>query len=170
MTQPHASRPRFPRGYVDKPKGFVPWSHVEQRLADALNYWLCTVRPNGRPHAIPKWGVWVEGRIYVDGSPETRHSRNISENPYVSLHLESGDDVIIVEGTARSLARPSPALAAQVARDYGAKYGAKGYSPEPTQWDDGGLYEITPRTVLAWTNFVDDPTKFVLADAEPPGS
>jgi len=168
MTPPRASRPRFPKGYVDKPKGFVPWSHVEQRLAEALNYWLCTVRPSGRPHSIPKWGVWLEGRIYLDGSPETRHSRNISENPYVSLHLESGDDVIIVEGTARPIARPSPPLASQVASAYTAKYGAKGYSPEPTQWDNGGLYEIIPRTVLAWTDFVDDPTKFVLEDGEAP--
>ena len=162
MSQPLVSRPHFPKGYVESPKAFVPWSHVEQRLADAYNYWLCTVRPNGRPHSVPKWAVWVNGRIYFDGSPETRHARNITGNPFVSLHLESGDDVVIVEGIAQPMSKPSTALAAQVAQAYTAKYADKGYSPEPTQWDNGGLFEIVPRTVLAWTSFVDDPTKFLV--------
>jgi hypothetical protein len=30
----------------------------------------------------------------------------------------------------------------------------------PDQWDNGGLFEVTPQTVLAWTKFTDDPTKF----------
>jgi nitroimidazol reductase NimA-like FMN-containing flavoprotein (pyridoxamine 5'-phosphate oxidase superfamily) len=162
MSQPQVSRPLFPKGYVDRPKTFVPWSHVEQRLTNAHNYWLCTVRPNGRPHSIPKWAVWVNGSIYFDGSSETRHARNIATNPFVSLHLESGDDVVIVEGTARPISKPSTPVATQVAHAYTAKYAAEGYSPKPTQWNNGGLFEITPRTVLAWTSFVDDPTKFEL--------
>ena len=166
MSQPRVTRPQFPKGYVERPKAFVPWSHVEQRLADAHNYWVCTVRPNGHPHSIPKWGVWVDGRIYFDGSPETRHARNIAANPFVSLHLESGDDVIIVEGTARPISSPSRQIAAHVAEAYSAKYKEKGYSPEPAQWDNGGLFEIVPRTVMAWTSFIDDPTKFILPQGE----
>ena len=87
MKEPIITRPHFPDGYVPDPKAFLTWSHVEQKLAGARNYWLCTVRPNGRPHSIPKWGVWVEDRLYFDGSPETRHARNIARNPYISLHL-----------------------------------------------------------------------------------
>lgn len=135
---------------------------MEQRLTEAQNYWLCTVRPNSRPHSIPKWAVWVNGRIYFDGNPETPHAKNIAVNPFVSLHLESGDDVIIVEGAARLLGKPSLKLATQVSKAYIAKYAAKGYSPQPTQWDNDGLFEIVPRTIMAWTSFVDDPTKFLL--------
>jgi hypothetical protein len=134
---------------------------VEQRLAEAKNYWLCTVRPNGHPHVVPKWGVWVDGKIYFDGSPDTRHARNILENPAVALHLESGDEAVILEGTARAVQKPSPGLAGQVARAYSAKYAALGYAPGPDQWDNGGLYEISVRIALAWTKFTDDPTKFV---------
>lgn len=166
MSQPLASRPYFPKGYVEKPKDFVPWSHVEQQLTNEHNYWLCTVRPDGRPHAIPVWGVWINRRIYFDGSPETRHARNIAGNSFISLHLESGDDVIIVEGTARPITKLSTGLALKVARAYKAKYASKGYSPKATQWNNGGLYEILPQTVLAWTSFVDDPTKFVLVTEE----
>ena len=162
MNQPQITRPHFPEGYVDNPQAFVAWSYVEQRLTSAKNYWLCSTRPNGHPHAVPKWAVWVGDKIYFDGSPETRHARNIARNPQVTLHLESGDDVIIVEGEARMLPKPLPELAEKVAQAYVTKYAALGYSPKPDQWDNGGLFEITPHTVLAWTQFTEDPTKFVL--------
>ncbi len=160
MKEPKASRPKFPEGYVAAPKGFVPWSWVESRLAETKNYWLITVRPDGRPHAVPKWGVWVEGKVYFDGSPETRHSRNIARNPQVTVHLESGDEVVIVEGEARALDKPAPDLAKRGAAAYAKKYAEQGYAPKADQWDHGGLSEVTPRSILAWRKFTDDPTKF----------
>jgi nitroimidazol reductase NimA-like FMN-containing flavoprotein (pyridoxamine 5'-phosphate oxidase superfamily) len=162
MADPKFSRPHFPSGYLENPKGFVPWEYVEKRLTEALHYWLCSVRPDGRPHAVPKWAVFVDGKIYFDGSPETRHARNIAENPQVLCHLESGEDVIIVEGRAKASGKPSSELAHRIARAYADKYAERGYAPEPGQWDEGGLFEITPRIVIAWTQFTDDPTRFTL--------
>jgi hypothetical protein len=83
-------RPTFPEGYVLDPKALLTWAHVVQRLTEARHYWLCSVRPDGRPHVAPRWAVWIEDRLYYDGSPETRHARNIAANPRVALHLESG--------------------------------------------------------------------------------
>jgi nitroimidazol reductase NimA-like FMN-containing flavoprotein (pyridoxamine 5'-phosphate oxidase superfamily) len=162
MTTPQVTRPHFPTGYVDNPKGLIAWEQVEQKLVEAKHYWLCSVRPNSRPHAIPKWAVWVNGHLYFDGSPQTRHARNIAQNPFVSVHLESGEKVVIGEGTAQEV-RPARALAIDVAAAYSAKYAALGYSPDPTTWDSGGLFEITLHTVIAWNSFTDDPTKFVFA-------
>ncbi len=162
MTVPTPQLPTFPPGYIENSKAFVPWAEVVRRLTEAKNYWLGTVRPNGHPHVVPKWGAWVNDRFYCDGSPATRHARNLAQNPYVTVHLESGDEAVIVEGVARELARPAPELAVKVAEAYRTKYAAWGYAPEPTQWDEGGLFEVTPRKVLAWTKFTDDPTKFVL--------
>jgi catechol 2,3-dioxygenase-like lactoylglutathione lyase family enzyme/nitroimidazol reductase NimA-like FMN-containing flavoprotein (pyridoxamine 5'-phosphate oxidase superfamily) len=160
MENPQIRRPHFPPGYLDQPKSFVAWEDVVTGLVEARNYWLCSVRPNSRPHAVPKWAVWINNRIYFDGSPQTRHARNIAANPFVTLHLESGDKVVIVEGTAREV-RPEPPLASAVAQAYTLKYAAVGYAPESTNWDAGGLFEITPLQVLAWNNFTEDPTKFI---------
>jgi hypothetical protein len=55
-------------------------------------------------------------------------------------------------------------LALRVAQAYGRKYADLGYAPVPTQWDDGGLFEIAPRVIIAWTRFSEDPTKFTLGD------
>lgn len=160
MATPKISRPDFPPGYVNDPKSFLTWKEVEQKLIEAKHYWLCSVRPNSRPHSVPRWAVWAKGRLYYDGSPETRHAQNIALNPFVSMHLESGEKAVIVEGTSKEI-RPPADLAIQLARAYTTKYATLGYSPKPTAWDGGGLFEITPRTVIAWNSFMDDPTKFV---------
>ena len=74
------------------------WDAIEERLRAAPNYWLVTVSPDGRPHARPVDGVWVEGSLVFGGSPDTRWVRNMQQNPAVSVHLPSGDDVVILEG------------------------------------------------------------------------
>jgi nitroimidazol reductase NimA-like FMN-containing flavoprotein (pyridoxamine 5'-phosphate oxidase superfamily) len=156
------TRPVFPEGYLEDPKSLLPWSHVEKRLKEAMHYWLCTVRPNGRPHAVPNWAVYIQGKIYFDGSPETRHARNIAKNQHVVVHLESGEDVLIVEGVAKASGKPAIELALQIAQAYSEKYADRGYAPQPDQWNEGGLFEIQPRTIIAWTQFTDDPTRFIL--------
>jgi len=161
MNQPKITRPTFPPGYVDHPTSEVSWEYVAQRLSEAKNYRLCSVRPDGRPHVIPRWAVYVDGKVYYDGSSKTRHARNILENPYISLHLESGDQVVILEGTSQQAERPSPELAQKLAQAYKTKYAVHGYAPEPNQWDEGGLYVFTIQQVIAWTNFLTNPTKFV---------
>jgi hypothetical protein len=154
-------RPTLPKGYVDNPISEVSWEYVEKRLRDSVNYWLCTVRPNSAPHVIPRWGVYLDGKFYYDGSPETRHARNLESNSNTTLHLESGNDVVIMEGTSAPAPKPEPEFAQRLSEAYCAKYEAEGYAPKPDQWNEGGLYVFTPRQCLAWTKFFENPTKFV---------
>lgn len=160
MNQPIITRPHFPKGYIEDPKSLLPWSHVKDKLTDAIHYWLCTVRPDGRPHTIPKWAVMVDGKLYFDGSPKTRHAKNIANNSNVSIHLESGSNVVIAEGRTVEVSSPPVELGKKIASAYVKKYASLGYSPKPNQWDKGGLFEITLTTALAWTDFTIDPTKF----------
>ena len=76
----------------------VAWAAIEAKLETAPNYWLTTIGPNGRPHDRPVDGVWVDGALVFGGSPDTRWVRNLQANPAVSVHLPSGDDVVILEG------------------------------------------------------------------------
>jgi hypothetical protein len=161
MTTPKVSRPQFPKGYVDNPASYVDWSWVAAQLTDSKNYWLCSARPDGRPHVVPRWAVYVDESIYYDGSPETRHAQNIVANPHISVHLESGDRVVILEGISAPAGKPDPDLANRLVEAYRIKYAALGYTPEPHQWDEGGLYVFTPSQCIAWTSFTQDPTKFV---------
>jgi hypothetical protein len=161
MKPSKITRPIFPRGYVDKPVSFVTWDWVAAQLTESKNYWLCSVRPNGQPHVVPRWAVYVDGKIYYDGSPDTRHARNLESNPDISVHLESGSQAIILEGISGPAGKPSPELGKELSEAYKKKYKDFGYVPKPNQWDKGGLFVFTPRQCIAWTNFIQDPTKFI---------
>lgn len=161
MNSPKITRPIFPKGYVDKPASFLTWDWVAEQLIESNHYWLCSVRPNGRPHVVPRWGVFLDNKFYYDGSPETLHARNLLQNPHVTLNLESGSKAIILEGTSAPVGKPSPELGKRLAKAYQKKYKPMGYSPKPHQWDEGGLYVFTPRQCIAWSNFTQDPTKFI---------
>ena len=150
--EPPPSRPRLPKGYgvPASPEGMLPWNWANERLERARNYWVCPTRPDGRPHAVPVWGVWVDEALYFGGGPRTQ--RNLKANPAVVVHLESGDDVVILEGIAEEFTDPDPALFARFADASAAKYG---WRP-----DTAGGYVLRPRVAYAWSKFPEDATRF----------
>jgi Pyridoxamine 5'-phosphate oxidase len=161
---PASSRPTMPAGYglPETTDGLLSWHDVEERLVASKNYWLATVRPDGTPHSVPRWGVWVDGRFYYDGAPTTRHVRNVEKNPACTLTLESGTEVVIVEGVSTATSADPADLGARLAAAFG-KY-APEYAPTADSWageGGGGLRVITPRRALAWFAFPTDCTRFV---------
>jgi len=36
------------------------WEWVTQKLDSARNYWIATSGPDGAPHAMPVWALWVD--------------------------------------------------------------------------------------------------------------
>lgn len=125
MTQltPHTDRPHMP-GYGIQPLGdgqnLLPWSRASERLAEARNYWLATTRPDGRPHAVPIWGIWLDETFYFGVGRSSVKGRNLAHNPVTSLHLESGDDVLILEGSVSEVTDRD--LLWRVYTLYGEKY------------------------------------------------
>jgi hypothetical protein len=127
---------------------FIPWDHVIERLRSASGYWLATVTEKGGPQVVPTWGVLVDDDLYLEiGSPATAKSRNLERNRAIQVHLDDVDDVVIVRGSAEPVV-PGPVLGAEIAAAMTAKY--PDYKPGPTDWDNGGLARVVPRTILAW--------------------
>lgn len=171
MAEPRRSRPTFPDGYGLPPgdEGMLEWSSVAARLVTSKHYWLSTVRPDGRPHVIPRWGVWLDDRFYYDGSPATRHARNLALNPRVSLNLENGWEAVIVEGVSEQTRADADGLGARLATAF-EKYHDDGYSPAADAWagdDGGGLRVLTPATAMAWFTFPTDATRFTFETRAP---
>jgi hypothetical protein len=145
VTEPTASRPRFPKGYgiSADAKGMLPWSWADERLAAGRSYWIVTTRADGRPHAMPVWGVWVDGAVHWSSSPSSVKARNLARDPRVVVHLDSGDEVVILEGEVETFA-----LDDRVADAYAAKYQ---WRPEPSESDGGGWFRLSPSVAFAWT-------------------
>ena len=80
MKGPVTSRPQIPAEYgiPKNNKGLLPWSHVTDRMAKAVHYWVCTVDPNNHPHVTPLDGLWLDDNLYFGGSPQTRRNRNLA--------------------------------------------------------------------------------------------
>src|SRR5688500_15110433 len=74
---------------------------VAARLEGPQNIWFASVRPDGRPHLIPIWFVWHDGKAWISTGDGSRKHRNIQKNPHVSISLEDGTNPLVIEGTAR---------------------------------------------------------------------
>ena len=140
---PTPDRPQMPVGYgVGDPQyGFEPieWSWVTERMGDARNYWVATTRADGSPHLSPVWGVWHNDAFHFFTDPDSLKARNIRRDPRAVVHLESGDEVVIMEGTLAPIA-----AAPDIVSAYESKYGISlGDEPE-------GLYRLNHVKVLAW--------------------
>ena len=146
------SRPKLPKDYnvPTGEEGLLEWDWVVGRLESAKNYWISTTQPDGRPHAVPVWAAWLGDTLYFDGHPQTRWGRNITHNPSVSIHLESGDEVVILEGVVQDIAHLDHAIAEKLGEKFKAKYD---YQPDTKEWEARGLYAVRPQVVLAWTEF-----------------
>ena len=121
-NNPDPQRPYFGKTYgIDSSlEGLLPWSWVSEQMARSRNYWIGSTRPDGRPHVAPVWGVWLDDVLYFSTDRASRKSRNLAVNPQVVVHLESGDEVVILEGVVEELRDME--LYKQVARAYNAKY------------------------------------------------
>ena len=126
MSQPPGARrvrPNMP-GYGVMPQavdGMLAWDWVERQMDQARNYWVCSVRADGRPHSAPVWGVWVDGVLYFGTDKHSVKARNIARDKRVVLHLESGDETLIFEGELVE-ARVAEPLLTRVSQRYIEKY------------------------------------------------
>ncbi len=149
LNNPRAGRPDFPEEYgLRDPKievTLLSWDWVETQLTEARNYWLGTTRPDGRPHAAPVWGVWHAGAFYFGTGRSSRKALNLSDNPALVVHLESGDEVVILEGEAHLVAEPA------LLSDLDAVYYAK-YQVHLTSGPNTGaqIYTLYGHTAFAW--------------------
>jgi len=145
----------FPKGR----EGLMPWSRAVEQLERARMYWLATTHPDGRPHVAPIWGAWVDDAFYFQGAPSARWARNIATNPAATVHLESGTDVVIVDGAVGHVVTDA-ALAARLVEAWRAKYGQM--EPAP---DTRGLFRLQPRVARAWGATLQDGARWVFAEA-----
>lgn len=144
-TEPQRSRPRMFGGRLEPL--LLPWTWATAQLTTARTYWIATTRPSGRPHTRPVWGVWLEGTFYF--STGSLAAGNLARSPEITLHLESGSSVVILEGVVESVTDES--LVARIVDANNVKY----------NWDldaaklPGAFYAVRPRVAFGW---VSDPS------------
>ena len=92
---------------ADEGTGLLPWSWAEERLISSRNYWVVSSWPDGRPHAMPVWGMWHDGGFWFSSSRGSRKAKNLAENPRCVVTTEDAENPVVVEGVARLLTAPA---------------------------------------------------------------
>lgn len=137
------------RPAVSRPKTFyldqdlpapLPWRWASERLARARNYWLVSTRPDGRPRSRPVWGVWLDGALYFDSGSS---AGILANDPRIEVHLESGDEVVILEGVAEPVTDED--LRARFLEVFNPKYRWNWAPPAPPS-----LFVLRLRKALGW--------------------
>jgi len=133
---------------ADAGRGLLPWSWAEERLRRARNYWVSTVRADGRPHAMAVWGVWEDGAFFFSTGAKSRKARNLARDPRCVVTTDDAAEAVIVEGRAELV--EDAGVLGPVSRRYTAKY-AEGYPP------DSHVYRVRPEVAFG---FIESETEF----------
>jgi gamma-glutamylcyclotransferase (GGCT)/AIG2-like uncharacterized protein YtfP len=118
-----------------------------KRFAKADCSWLSTVRPNNRPHSVPVWHIWLNGRIYVVSQPTAVKAINLKNNPSVTIAHPDPLNPVIIEGWGTF----APSMKNVIQPHFKIKYGWDIY----TDQEYTAMIEVTPLKLLAWGKYGD---------------
>jgi PPOX class probable F420-dependent enzyme len=139
--------------------GLLPWSWALQRLTASHDYWLATSRPDGRPHLMPVWAVWLDEALWFSCSNGSRKTRNLRAESRCSLATDNPREPVVVEGVAELIAEPVAlrrVIDAENAK-YGTDYGVEMLDPAAN-----ACFKVRPVWVFALdgADFTGSPTRF----------
>jgi PPOX class probable F420-dependent enzyme len=146
---------------ADAGSGLISWSEAERRLTVSHDYWCATVRPDGRPHVMPVWGVWLDSRLWFSSSLGSRKARNLAADPRCTLTTDDALNPVVVDGVAERVtdAERIAAFVDAVNAKYDADMTVDFQDPTVI-----GSYAVRPVTVFALTHgdFSGSPTRWRL--------
>jgi pyridoxine/pyridoxamine 5'-phosphate oxidase len=156
VLRPSRRRPEFRQKYGihDAPDGMLDWAWADERLAVSRNYWIGTADEDGRPRVIPVWGVWIDDSVVFGTNARSRKAQNLDRDPRVVVHLESGDEAVILEGDVDTIEATE-----EIADAFSAKYD---WRPDPGADDSTRWYRLRPKLAQAWleTDYPKTATRF----------
>ncbi len=123
--------------------GLLPWRWAVARLERSHDYWVATVRPDGRPHVMPVWGVWMDDA----------HCAITTDNAY---------EPVVIEGEAASIDGPAAigTFVAEINRKYETDYSIDFFNPT-----DNACFRARPTWAFGLTeaDFTGTPTRWTFA-------
>ena len=148
MREPTPTAPQIDESYGVPTDGSggerLPWAWAIERLIASRNYWVCTTRADGRPHATPVSGLWLDDAFWFSTARASQKARNLLQSTSVVVHLESGDETVILEGEVEQ--EHEHDVLEGYADAYDAKYGFR-LNPHG---EGSAVYRLRPSVALTW--------------------
>ncbi|HKV30843.1 MAG TPA: pyridoxamine 5'-phosphate oxidase family protein [Candidatus Dormibacteraeota bacterium] len=167
MAEPTASRPYMP-GYgllnAAQGTGLLPWSWAVERLTRSHDYWVATVRPDGRPHVMPVWGIWMDDALWFSSSRSSRKARNLAANAHCTITTDNAYEPVVIEGEAALIDELAAigAFVSELNGKYQTDYSIDFFNPT-----DNACFRIRPAWAfgLIESDFTGTPTRWTFPRA-----
>lgn len=161
--EPRKVRPYMPGYGVPSARvgpGPLEWSWAQSRFAASRNFWVVSVWPDGRPHAMPVWGVWDGESFWFSSAKLSRKIRNLVHERRCVVAAENATDPLVLEGRASVVDDP-PLLERFIGRvndKYGTQYGTDMVDPAST-----ATVQVSPDSMfgLRQDDFSGSPTRWL---------
>jgi pyridoxine/pyridoxamine 5'-phosphate oxidase len=142
-------------GLPKNTKGLLPWSWADQQLKKSREYFITTVRPDGSPHAMIVWGLWIGNVFYFSTGRQSVKARNLAANPKCVVATGRADQAVIVEGKAELIQIP-PEIKFFEAYEKKYKWDMSGMQQEP-------VFAVRPRVAfgLVEKTFAKSATRWI---------
>ena len=145
-------------------EGALPWSWAQERLDGSRNYWVCTTKPDGRPHAMAVWGAMVGHDFYFSTADTSVKARNLDRDDRCTICTERADEAVILEGRAERAS--DRASLERFAKSYQAKYNY----PLNLDAPPGPIWVVRPAKVFGFieheSQFSSTATRWTFAGAD----
>lgn len=119
---------------------------------------VATADPDGSPHVVPLWFVWLEDALYASTRREGRTWRNAGADPRVAVTIDLGRSWteiagLVVEGLAEPLPAEHPSMRRPISawhEKYRPLLAGEGFERFTREIHRLGFLRIEPRRVISW--------------------
>ncbi len=144
---------------ADAGAGLLHWDWATERLVESHDFWLATVHPDGRPHVMAVWAVWLHDALWFSSSVRSRKYRNLCADPRATATTDDPHHPVVLEGRVAIVTDPT-----QIGRFLdasNAKY-ATTYEPDFLDPAVNGTLRLDPDWAFALDDedFTGTPTRW----------
>jgi len=125
---------------------------LDRFLAESRTARVATVGPEGEPHVVPLWFVWLDGVMFVNTTLGNRTVRNVERDPRTAATVDDGEQYEELRGAVlrgRLEAASGDSRLQEVGDAFAAKYFG-GNRPHFEGWRNRMFLRLVPARISSW--------------------
>jgi nitroimidazol reductase NimA-like FMN-containing flavoprotein (pyridoxamine 5'-phosphate oxidase superfamily) len=143
-----------------QPVRAIPVPDARRLFRDIPIVRVATLLPNGDPHVVPLWFVWLEEGVYVTCRRTSRVWANLARDSRAALEFDRGrawaeHQGLMVRGRAELLGSDNPSVKEAISawfEKYRSDLGGAGFELYSAQVAEPAMFRVRPDWVAAWSN------------------
>jgi PPOX class probable F420-dependent enzyme len=140
--------------------GAVNPAEARRTFRDVRTASVASIAPDGSPHVVPLWFVWLDDAIYLTCRRGSAVERNLGRDPRVAVSIDRGvawteQAGCMVTGEAQILGADDPGTRRALSswfEKYRAELSGYGFAAYTRQVSDPLTVRVRPERVRSWVH------------------